>query len=221
MYILTSTSGLEKSENKIYRLPRSDLGTEYQSGGYRRRERGYKIVYQHAEYTVICYEYRNDDLNDGPIIIIPDFLLPRRPYPVYVYLYAIDVYSNAPEKGQRWAAAATRKRFGLATFAHTTLGRALKAFVNINKEKDKTALDEGGGGESAECFVTEAPESVRCGNGNVKRADFRTVGSTQALRMAAASALGGKLAGARIEKMIEYSLEMARSWFLKYRRLLL
>jgi hypothetical protein len=42
-----------------------------------------------------------------------------------VYLYALALYGSAPEKGQRWAAEETRKKFGLATFAHTTLGRAL------------------------------------------------------------------------------------------------
>ena len=222
MYILTPTGGLEKSEDKIFRVQANELDAKYQSAGYQRHERSYKIMHQHAEYTVICYEYRNDDLSDEPIMIMPDFLLQRRPYPLYVYLYAIDLYSSTPEKGQRWAAEATRKKFKLPTFAHTTLGRALKTFVKIIKETEKTVEEQGGVAvESAECITTETSENVHCGDDKIKRTAFRTAVSTGALRTAAAGVLGGKLAGESIEKIIEYSLEMARSWFLMHRRLLL
>jgi hypothetical protein len=53
---------------------------------------------------------------------------------VYIYLYAIDIYSSNPDIGQRKAAEATRKQFGLIHFAHTTLGRALKAFAHNLEE---------------------------------------------------------------------------------------
>ena len=51
--------------------------------------------------------------------------MPGRPYPIYVYIYGIILYSTNLEMGQREAAEKTRKQFGLETFSHTTLGRAM------------------------------------------------------------------------------------------------
>jgi len=53
-------------------------------------------------------------------------MIPGRPYPVYVYIYGMALYSSNPKMGQREAAEKTRIRFGLSTFSHTTLGRAMK-----------------------------------------------------------------------------------------------
>jgi hypothetical protein len=90
------------------------------------RERTYQLTYLHHAYTIICLEFKKET---NTILIIPEFLLPGRPYPIYVYLYAINLYSANPDKSQRESADATRKRFGLTTFSHTTLGRALKQFI--------------------------------------------------------------------------------------------
>jgi hypothetical protein len=221
-YIVTPTGGFEKNEDKVYRVQASDLDTAYERAGYQQRERSYNIKYQHWDYTVICNEYRNDDIGGEPIVIIPEFLFPRRPYMAEVYLYAIDLYSATPEKGQRWAAEETRKKFNLPTFAHTTLGRALKTFVHNINEAENTSEDQGGeAGKEAEQLNAEAPENGGCGHEIVNRAFFRTVGSTQALRKAAANVLGGRLAGGSLEKITEYSYDLVRAWFLRYRRLLL
>jgi hypothetical protein len=144
MFILTRGGQLENSKNNIYRVEDAALEKHYRDAGYQRHERRYKIKESYKEYIVICLEYRNEAMRAEPVVILPEFLVPGRPYPVYVYLYAIDLYSGAPEKGQRWAAAETRERFGLTTFAHTTLGRALRAFVRgINALKpDKAAAEE-------------------------------------------------------------------------------
>ena len=68
------------------------------------------------------------------VMVIPHFLIPGRRYPIFVYLYAISLYSANPEMGQRKAAEMTRKLFGLATFAHTTLGRALKKLCQLIRQ---------------------------------------------------------------------------------------
>ena len=103
-----------------------DLEVLYRNAGYLRYERTYKIIYMHNDYLVVCPEFRSGEKGVEPIVIIPEFLIPGRPYQIEVYLFAIDIYSTFPEKGQRWAAKETRKRFKLKTFSHTTLGRALK-----------------------------------------------------------------------------------------------
>jgi hypothetical protein len=217
--ILTLTGGFEKSEDKIYRVEANDLDAEYQRVGYQRCERSYKVKYQHSDYTVVCYEYRNDDEDSESVIIIPEFLLLRRPYMLEIYLYAIDLYSSSPEKGQRWAAEETRKKFKLPTFAHTTLGRALKTFVRNIKEAENAAGDQSV--EIAEQTVMEVPKTIGCGSCNIKQASFRTVESTKELRTAAARVLGGRLIGESLENIRKYSYELARTWFFNHQRLLL
>jgi hypothetical protein len=129
MYILTQTERIENSKDINFIVQDPELEKYYLEAGYKITTRFYKITIQHRVYTVTCPEFRNAGNGTPAIVIIPDFLIPRRPYPVYVYLYAIDLYCQNPRLGQRAAAQATKEHFGLATFAHTTLGRALKAFA--------------------------------------------------------------------------------------------
>jgi hypothetical protein len=228
MYILAQALPIENSENNIYRVqalePKAaDLEKQYRDAGYQERERSYKIKYQHKEYTVICLEFRDDKKGGEPIVIIPEFLVPGRPYPIYVYLYAIDLYSGAPEIGQRKAAAATRKHFGLTSFAHTTLGRALKAFVrNIEKGTKvseehcaETPDDTGKNGKDVE-QKADAEQGDE-----VKRPGFPKVQSTEALRKRAAQFLHGMLTGVVKQQAIATCLELVRKWFKEHQRFLL
>ena len=77
--------------------------------------------------------------------VVPDFLLPGRKYPIHIYLYAISLYCSNPGMGQREAAAATRREFGLATFSHTTLGRAFRA---LERSLAQAASGKTGGSEA-------------------------------------------------------------------------
>ena len=136
MYILIQDSNFENHKEINYHVQAPELEKEYTDAGYERGERSYKVKYQHREYTVICQEFRSKQESQGNkhIVLIPDFLIPGRPYPIQAYLFAINTYSNNPDMGQREAAEITRKHFGLKTFAHTTLGRALKRLA-INLEE--------------------------------------------------------------------------------------
>lgn len=228
MYILAQALQIENSENKIYRLQAlephaAELEKQYRDAGYKERERSYKIKYQHKEYTVICLEFRDGKKGGEPIVIIPEFLVPGRPYPIYVYLYAIDLYSGAPEKGQRMAAEETRKYFGLASFAHTTLGRALKAFVRNIEEGTKaseelcakTPDDTGKKGEDVE----QKANTEQCDK--VEKPDFPKVRSTEVLRKRAAQFLCGMLTRAVKKQAIATCLELVRKWFKEHQRFLL
>lgn len=221
MFILAQGSQLENSENKIYRIRAEDLEKRYLNAGYQRRERSYKIKYQRKEYSVICLEFRYDKNGDEPIVIIPEFLIPGRPYPVFIYLYAIDLYSRSPEKGQRWAAGETRKHFRLDTFAHTTLGRALKVFVHNIEEGTKASenpLNETSGHdmEKSEMQNENAGQSD-----TVKNPGFPTVKTTEALRKQVAQFLRGVAVQAVGQQAIEIYCGLVRRWFNEYHRLLL
>jgi hypothetical protein len=206
MFILTRASAIENCKDNILRV--HDVATEkrHLDAGYHRHDRNYEITEQCKEYTVVCPEFRNDAKGLEPIVVIPDFLVSGRPYPVYVYLYAIDIYSNAPEKGQRWAAEETRKQFGLETFAHTTLGRALKAFARAI-----------GVAEAA----TGGAEPGTADGGKVEPPHFPTVKKTEALRKQASAFLRSKLGQAWRQTAAAACGRLAREWFREYQRFLL
>ena len=230
MFILTRADWLENCIDNIYRVQATDMEEQYSDAGYQRYERIYKLQYQYKEFTIICPEFRNAASGAEPIVMLPDFLVPKRPYPIYVYLYAIDLYSTNPDMGQREVAEATRERFGLESFAHTTLGRALKAFVHNVQAVEKPT----------EAYPSDAPGSDRgedeCQDANAARAareeeeeedsqpdsqpSFPTTRLTYALRKHVAKILGGK-ASQGIRQAITYCLELAGTWFKEYHRLLL
>ena len=60
--------------------------------------------------------------------MIPWYLIPGRPYPLQVYEYACGYYSSNPNIGQRGAATATRAKFRLHKFSHSTVSRSFKTF---------------------------------------------------------------------------------------------
>ena len=221
MYILTQSEGFENPQNNIYQVQGTELEKQYLDAGYQRHERSYKIEYEYKEYAIICLEFRDDRKGSEPIVIIPEFLIPRRPYPVFIYLYAINLYSGTPEKGQRWAAAETRKQFGLASFAHTTLGRALKVFV-CNIEKTTKASDDScvetldNGKEKSEAQKTNTEQCDM-----VKKSVFPTVQSTEALRKRAAQFLSGMLTKPVKQQTIAICYELVRKWFKEYRQFLI
>lgn len=73
--------------------------------------------------TLICPILK---LKDGEKVVVwPSEKLPGRPYPIYVYLYAVATYLTE-DISMRKAAEKTRKKFKLVTFSHSTLSRALK-----------------------------------------------------------------------------------------------
>jgi len=197
MFILTLAGPLENCKDIIYRVQDKELEKNYIVAGYQRSEREYKIKYQYKEFTIICPEFRKDAEGAEPVVIIPEFIVHGRPYPVYVYLYAIDLYSRTSEKGQRWAAEQTRKRFGLTTFAHTTLGRAIKTFVSIIGNNAKTLLEPGA--------KTHA---------DINKPSFPTVDSTEPLRKYAMQFLSEKLPRRKGLQVVDAYCELVREWFM-------
>jgi hypothetical protein len=226
MYILSQATPLENSDNKIYRVQIVDLEKEYYATGYQRHERIYKIKYQYKEYSIICPEYRSINKSDETIVIIPEFLIPMRPYPVYVYLYAIDMYSSNPELGQRKVSEMTRKKFGLSHFAHTTLGRALKAFVSIIEESEKTSersCDENmsENGKEGDVHNLSTVESDLLENDSRIQRSFPTRRSTHVLCNQASKFLRGDIVRVARQQAIKLCYDLVRRWFIEYRRLLL
>ena len=204
MFIFICTDELDQYKDDTFRVQDTEREAELLNAGYRRHDREFIIIEKHRRISLICPEFRNEAKGLEAIVIIPDFFVPRRPYPVYVYLYAIDLYSSSPDKGQRWAAEETRKRFGLPTFAHTTLGRALKSFVRMIA----------GNPTASEGSSAEAP----C---DAKAPAFPTTKSTKSLRECASQFLAVKLDCIDRRQTVASYCGLARDWFREYQRFLL
>ena len=200
MFILTSAKHFENCNDSIYRVRDAVLEKNYLDAGYHQHERSYKVKSNYKEYTIICPEFRSSTKGTESVIILPEFLVPGRPYPVYVYMYAIDIYSNAPEKGQRWAAEKTRKKFRLASFAHTTLGRALKSFTHtIGK------------------FTGTTADSFQA----INKPGFPSTQSTTTLRSQASQFIKSVLPRAERQQPIVAYGKLAAAWFREHIRFLL
>jgi len=65
------------------------------------------------------------------ISIIPWFVAPGRPYPIFVYIYAIGHYQRAEKKSLGETAAAVRKLFGISGFHKSTVSRSLGAMAGF------------------------------------------------------------------------------------------
>jgi len=202
MKILAQNTVLENLNGKTYHALSPTRERDYFAEGYIILNHTYKIKYQHAEYEIVCLELRKDG---EQILVIPEFLLPRRPYPIYVYLYAILIYSSHPTMSQRKAAEQTRKKFGLETFAHTTLGRALKAIV--------------------ESISSLSPPKEPAPETKPEPTSFPSLRDTENQRARAAEYLSGWLNAKMIDKepkaFLNSCLQLAQDWYAKYSRRLL
>jgi len=98
--------------------------------------RSQQIEYMHRNRIAIVYLHVRDQENDMGISLLPWFLLPGRPYPVFVYIYSIRHYQTSAKKSLSRSAAATAKVFGIDGFNKSTLSRNLKAlesFVGVTR----------------------------------------------------------------------------------------
>jgi len=158
IHILTDTRRIENTGSKEYKiLPPLDEETCL-TEELRIEERVYTQDCGQIDIAVKCLEIRDpkEARKDG-YLIVPEFFVPGRPYAVYIYLYAILTYCLNPLMGQREAAKRTRERFGLETFSHTTLGRALKKLVKQITEKGNEAQNKTDPVSAAEVSARKFP----------------------------------------------------------------
>jgi hypothetical protein len=85
-----------------------------------------------SHHEIVCPEYALDD--GASVVVIPWYLICGCPYPIQVYLYACDIYSANPDYGQRKVAAATKSKFKLKKFSHSTVCRSFKKIEQFQKQ---------------------------------------------------------------------------------------
>ncbi|MDR1914456.1 MAG: hypothetical protein LBQ68_08265 [Clostridiales bacterium] len=93
---------------------------------YKSKIREYKFKIFNTIYEVSCPDITITELETiKREIYIPIFMSARRHYPIYVYLYAIDLYCRG-NISQRKVAEIIRKEFKIERFSHSTISRVLK-----------------------------------------------------------------------------------------------
>jgi len=118
-------------ENELYcGIDKNYLDHIYDYELFSAKYREYKIVFAYREYILKCPVLSGNEI--PPLVLIPSLKIPRKRYPVYVYLYAVTLYLSS-SLSMRKICAEVRKIFGLETFSHSTLSRTLKKLIaNIN-----------------------------------------------------------------------------------------
>lgn len=237
MYKITHIGSLEKkkSENRAKKIDSTVIRVACETnltdnaGSLHWRDRYYVLKYQDegkiCQHTIICPEFRDLQRGGEAIVYLPVFLLPRRPYPIEIYLYAIDLYSGNESMSQRTAAEVTRRRFGLKTFSHTTLGRALNKFVQIISEIRVFCNADKASGDvslsSIECTDDNRLSKADLKIDADKKTKFPTIRSTLNRRKVASSVLGGKASMEGKEDAATFCHTLAKSIFAVHQRFLL
>jgi hypothetical protein len=94
-----------------------------------------KIDYMGYWITIKYLKVRNPTTGVS-ISLIPWFMIPGRPFPTFVYIYAIWHYNITGKKSLKNSADATGKLFKIDTFNKSTVSRNIKAlenFVDVSK----------------------------------------------------------------------------------------
>lgn len=84
-----------------------------------KKKQTYRMVLHYHEIQVECPILMEGKRAVG--VILPAFKLPYRPYPCYVYLFAIALYLVGIS--MRKAASKVQKKFGIPGFSHSTVSR--------------------------------------------------------------------------------------------------
>jgi len=102
-----------------------ELIRKWRSMGFEFGYRSQRLEYIGRDVTVKYLEVSNPQTGIK-ISLIPWFLAPGRPFPIFVYLYAVWHYNNSEQKSMQLSVMATRKLFRISNFSKSTLSRTIK-----------------------------------------------------------------------------------------------
>ena len=161
------------------------------------------------------------DLHGNSFIVVPDFLSPGRKYPCFVYFYAIILYSSKPSMSQRAVAEATREKFNLPTFSHSTVGRVFKAFEKSIKETENVLSEcEHSGAEAPVIDGNTAGYSEPDIQTDQKRR-FPSVRATADRRRTVHAFINSIVGEVELDIIVEISRKIVKYWYDKNKRLLI
>jgi hypothetical protein len=148
-----STGITEASELRVFSEEQEQALTRlWTDAGFVIKYRRQQMEYMHHQVIIVCPQV-TDPATGMSITMAPWFLVPGRPFPVFVYLYMIWHYHTTGQKSQQNSAAAAGKLFGISHLHKSTVCRSIKAmehFLNLSPidrplsgEDTQTVTDEG------------------------------------------------------------------------------
>jgi hypothetical protein len=121
---------LSKEQVKKFRKRCRYLGLKY---SFHRQT----LEYMRCKVAIVYPQVKNPKTG-VMAVLIPWFMLPSRPFPIFAYAYGIWHYSTVERTSMRISAVATRDLFGTGSFDASTLSRSITAMENII---DVSAID--------------------------------------------------------------------------------
>jgi len=182
----------------------------------------YHIEGKRRKHEVVCPRYTF--AGGGFVVVIPWFLVPGRPYPVQVYLYACGLYSANPAMGQRAAAKATCDEFNLEKFSHSTVSRSFRGLEARHKQELERRFGEEltlCGAVNASLVAAGAKSEPKGREAQNTAGRFPTVADTARRREGMAAFLRGFLDDCKKASIEAAARLFVESWNKKARRLLL
>jgi len=107
-----------------------ELIQQWRSNGLKYKYRIQPFEYMHRQVTIKYLQVINPQTKIN-ISLIPWFLLPHRPYPLFLYAYANWHYTNSQSPSMQTSAAVAGEIFGVSSFNKSTLSRNLKAMEQL------------------------------------------------------------------------------------------
>ena len=227
MYIISYSCTLENIKVQQVVIPAPMEAAFFFAGAEFIRHHYYGIKYKGQKLDIVCPAYHHPE--EGDVVILPWYLILGRPYPLQVYLFASSYYSNNPDVGQRGAAEATRLKFNLKTFSHTTVGRSFRTI----EEARKSALDKRFGeeikirGAEGLTIVKASPKTADVEPGSDidrmphSKMSFPTVADTAQRREAMSGFLPKFQKDAKTVNIEAAGRQFLKDWYEKSRRRLL
>jgi len=141
-----------------------EMAAHWGSLGLKATYRSQQITYMNTDARIV-YLHVSDPSSGMGISLIPWFMLPGRPYPVFVYIYAIWHYHVTGKKSLSRSAAAAGKVFGVNGLNKSTVSRSIKAFegfIDVSRIEKPLAAD-GRDAPSNEEMLGHIPEMLKGG----------------------------------------------------------
>lgn len=125
MNIALFPSECKISETIFCPLSLEEFNTLVAAGLIAKKLRSYRLVFLHREIQVECPVLLEGKRPVG--VLFPAFKLPYRPYPCFIYLFAVALCLAG--FSMRKAAKQTGKKFGLPRFSHSTVSRVFSVLA--------------------------------------------------------------------------------------------
>ena len=119
--------------NELNALPRKyeyELFKQWRSANFEYKYCSQPFEYMHKKINIRYPQVRNPQ-TELEFSIIPWFFLPDRPYPVFLYAYAIWHYNNTTPKSMELSATVAGEIFGVNSFHKSTISRNKKEMERL------------------------------------------------------------------------------------------